>query len=68
MIPAPFLINIKEFHGAVLGYVVEEKLSSVFIKIEIALIISREAVTKGHIIMLMPAELCEVRWTFEELV
>ena len=52
----------------VLGYFVEKKLSSVFIKIEIALIISREAVTKGHIVALMPAESCEVRWTFELLV
>jgi hypothetical protein len=68
MVPAPFLVDVVEFCRAVLRYVVEKKLSSIFIKIEIALIISREAVTKGYIVALMPAESCKVRWTFKLLV
>jgi hypothetical protein len=39
MARAPFFVHIEEFHGTILGYIVEKKLSSIFIEIEIALII-----------------------------
>ena len=64
----PFLAHVEEFRVTVLGYVVEEKLLSVFFEIEIALIISREAVIEDHIVALMPAKSCEVRRSFELLI
>jgi hypothetical protein len=64
----PFFVDVVEFRITVLGYVVEEKLPSVFIEIEIALIISREAVVEDYIVALTPAEPCEVRRSFELLV
>jgi hypothetical protein len=64
----PFFVDVVEFRIILLGYVVEEKLPSVFVEIEIALIISREAVTEDHIVALTPAESCDVRRSFELLV
>lgn len=40
MAEAPFLVHVEEFHVILLGYVIEKTLSSFFVKIEIALIIS----------------------------
>jgi hypothetical protein len=68
IVQAPFLVEVKEIRVTILGYVMEEKFSSTFIEIEIALIISREAVIEDHIIALMPAESYEVRRSFELLI
>lgn len=48
MAGVPFFVNVVEFRVTVLGYVVEEKLPSVFIEIKIALNISREAVIEDY--------------------
>jgi hypothetical protein len=64
----PFFVDIVKFRIILLGYIMEEKLPSVFVEIEIALIISREAVIKDYIIALTPAESCDVRRSFKLLV
>jgi len=68
MARAPLLVHVEEFRIILLGYVVEEKLASFFVKIKIALIIFREAVVEDDIVAPMPAESCKMRRTFELLV
>jgi hypothetical protein len=60
--------NLVKLRILLLREVVQKKLSSVFIEIKIALIISREAYTEDNIIVNTPAEAGEIRWGFELLV
>jgi hypothetical protein len=59
---------VVELRVVVLRYVVEKQLSGFFVEVEIALIISREAVIEDHIVVFALAESYEVWRAFELLI